>query len=279
MKSYSVRDVAAAAGISEQQVRAYARAGFLQPDRGSRGQLTFSFQDLVVLRTAKELMAARIPTRKIRTALRRLREQLPTGRPITAVRIAAQGDRVIVQDGGTVWNPEDGQVLFDFAVSDLASRVAPIAQRNIRAARAEDDRLGAEEWYNLGCELEITDPKEARDAYRRAMELDPLHADAHVNLGRLLHEEGAPEAAAAHYGIALEAHPDHATAAYDLGVALEDLGQIHEAIASYRRALEIDPDLADAHYNLSGLLEQTGRRQAAFRHLKAYRVLAGRAAE
>src|SRR5688572_23179538 len=147
MKSYSVRDVAAAAGLSESQVRAYARAGFLKPDRGTRNELRFSFQDVVVLRTARELMAARIPPRKIRRSLEKLRDQLPTGRPITAVRVAAQGDRVVVQEGGTVWNPENGQVLFDFAVSELARKVAPLARRNIDLAREEDQGLSAEEWY------------------------------------------------------------------------------------------------------------------------------------
>jgi tetratricopeptide (TPR) repeat protein len=273
MKGYSVRDVAAAAGLSEHQVRAWSRAGFLTPARGARGELRFSFQDLVVLRTAKELMAARIPSRKIRSSLRRLREQLPSGRPITAVKIAVRGDQVIVQDSGTVWSPEDGQVLFDFAVADLATRVAPLAQRNAAAARAEEEGLSSEEWYQLGCELEISDPGEARDAYRRAVELDPFHANAHVNLGRLLHEEGEAEAAEAHYRVALSSDPDHATAAFDLGVALEDLGRADEAIAAYRRAIEIDPELADAHYNVAGLLEKCGRRQAAFRHLKAYRNL------
>ena len=274
MKGYSTRDAAAAAGVSESQVRAYARAGFLHASRGPRGELRFTFQDVVLLKAAAGLMAARVPQRKIRSALRRLREQLPTGRPIAAVRIAARGDRVVVQDGGTVWTPEDGQVLFDFAVSDLATRVAPMARRNIREARRGDDSgLTAEDWYALGCDLEMTDAKEARDAYRRAVEIDPFHADSHVNLGRLLHEEGEPRAAEAHYRVALAANPEHATAAFDLGVALEDMARLDEAAASYRRALEIDPDLADAHFNIAGIFEKRGRRQAAIRHLKAYRQL------
>lgn len=273
VKGYSTRDAAAAAGVSESQVRAYSRAGFLHASRGPRGELRFTFQDVVLLKAAAGLMAARVPQRKIRSALRRLREQLPTGRPIAAVRIAARGDRVVVQDGGTVWTPEDGQVLFDFAVSDLATRVAPMTRRNIREARGDDTGLTAEDWYALGCDLEMTDAKEARDAYRRAVEIDPFHADSHVNLGRLLHEEGEPRAAEAHYRVALEANPEHATAAFDLGVALEDMSRLDEAAASYRRALEIDPDLADAHFNLAGIFEKRGRRQAAIRHLKAYRQL------
>ncbi|HEY5610043.1 MAG TPA: tetratricopeptide repeat protein, partial [Thermoanaerobaculia bacterium] len=222
MKGYSVRDVGTMLGLSPGQVRSYVATGFLSPERGPRGEYRFTFQDLVLLRTAKGLVAARIPPRKVRQALEQLKEQLPTGRPLTAVRIAAQGDRVVVQDGGTVWNPESGQVLFDFAVSELATKVAPHAERVAEQARREEHQLEAEDWYELGCEMEITSPREARDAYRRAVELDPHHSDAHVNLGRLLHEAGEVEAAAAHYRIAVSLDDDHSTAAFNLGVALED---------------------------------------------------------
>ena len=83
--------------------------------------------------------------------------------------------------------------------------------------------------------LEATAPNEARDAYRRALELNPAHADAHVNLGRLLQEAGAPPAAVEQYRAALEADGGHATAAFNLGAALEDLGRKREAIAAYQK--------------------------------------------
>ena len=73
MKGYTSRDVAKVLGLTVAQVRGFARDGFLTPGRGPRGELLFSFQDLVILRTAKGLVAARIPTRRIRRALRSLR--------------------------------------------------------------------------------------------------------------------------------------------------------------------------------------------------------------
>ena len=60
MKSFSTRDVAKLLGLSEAQVRSQAR-GYLVPDRGPRNAYRFSFQDLVLLRTAKTLGDARIP--------------------------------------------------------------------------------------------------------------------------------------------------------------------------------------------------------------------------
>jgi len=274
MKGYTSRDVAKLLGLTVAQVRAFARDGFLSPGRRTRGALQFSFQDLVILRTAKALVAARIPTRRIRGALRKLRHELPRGRSLAELRIVAEGDRILVSDGAAVWNPESAQLRLDFAVSDLASRAAPIARRTAQAARAAERDLDAEDWYELGLELEAVAPAEARDAYRRALELDAHHAHAHVNLGRLLHEEGLITEAERHYRLALREQPDHATAAFNLGIALEDLDRPGDAIEAYRIALATDPRLADAHYNVARLYEQAGKKAAALRHLSMYRRLA-----
>src|SRR5260370_15163864 len=192
-KGYTAQDAAKLLGLSIAQVRAFARDGFLTPGRGRRGELQFSFQDLVILRTAKGLVAARIATRRIRGALKRLRAQLPRGRSLAELHIAAEGDRIVVSDGETTWSPESGQMQLDFAVAELATKAAPMPRPPAKAARDAEDELSAEDWYELGLELEVATPAEARDAYRRPLELDPHHAEAHGNLGRLLHEHGWAE--------------------------------------------------------------------------------------
>lgn len=260
-------------GLSPAQIRAYATKGFLDPERGDQGELRFGFRDLIILRTAGELTAARIPQRKVKRVLERLREQLPDRRSLTSVRITADGDRVVVRDGETVWNPESGQSLFDFAVSDIAKKATPLLMRAAADARRRADELSADQWYELACELEMTSVEEAKDAYERALRADPNHADAHVNLGRLRHEEGAPALAEKHYRAALEADPAHETAAFNLGVAMEDLGRVDDAARAYQRAIDLDPDNADAHYNLAGIDELRGDKQGALRHLKRYRSL------
>jgi tetratricopeptide (TPR) repeat protein len=274
MKGYTSRDVAKVLGLTVAQVRGFARDGFLTPGHGPRGELAFSFQDLVILRTAKGLVAARIPPRRIRRALRRLRAQLPRGRSLAELRIAAEGDRIVVSDGDATWSPESGQIQLGFAVSELATRAAPMARRAAKAARRAEQDLSAEDWYELGLELEVAAPADARDAYRRALELDAHHADAHVNLGRLLHAQGLATEAQRHYRAALNENPEHATAAYNLGIAFEDLGRSADAIDAYRKALAADPGLADAHFNLARLYETAGKRAAALRHLSSYRRLA-----
>jgi tetratricopeptide (TPR) repeat protein len=273
LKGYSTREVAKLLSVPESRVRGYVRAGFLAPERGTRREMRFSFQDLVFLRAAGGLADAGMAPRRIRRALSRLRDQMPDGRPLTAARIAVEGGRIVVEEGSRRWQPESGQILFDFGVADLARKVAPMVRRAYRDARSDAEGFSAEDWYEWACELESGSPAEAREAYAKALALDPDHADAHVNLGRLLHESGDPGGAEPHYRHALEVRPNDATAAFNLGVALEDLRRLPEALLEYQHAVRLDSSHADAHFNAATLAERLGRFAEALRHLRTYRRL------
>ncbi|HEY7684568.1 MAG TPA: tetratricopeptide repeat protein [Gemmatimonadales bacterium] len=273
MTGYTTEEVSRLLGLSPAQIRSYTRAGFLSPARSRRGDLRFTFQDLVLLRAAKGLMAARIPAAKIRGSLRRLKQQLPRGRALSELRITAEGHRIVARDGAVTWHPDSGQLVLDFNVASLAQRAAPLARRQAAAARQVEDELDAEQWFELGLELEVSAPDEARDAYRRALELDPHHADAHVNLGRLLLETGRAGDAEAHYRAVLGDDPGHPTAWFNLGIALEDQRRPQDAIKAYEQAIVADRRLADAYFNLARLYEQAGKRAAALRNLSKYRLL------
>jgi len=139
----------------------------------------------------------------------------------------------------------------------------------------------ATSWYAQGCALEAADPARAAAAYQRALAGRPDFADAHNNLGRLLHEREQPAAAEAHYRLAILCDDSIALYWFNLGVSVEDQGRVAEAIAAYERALAIDPLLADAHFNLARLYELIGKTagdelvlRRAVRHLVRYRDLA-----
>jgi hypothetical protein len=183
---FSARQVADMIGMSVPQVLAYVRAGVVSPKEGRRGERRFALPDVVLLRTAKGL-ADHIPGPKLIRALRKLKDQLPAGRPLSSMRILAQGDEIVVRDGPTTWNPESGQRVFDFDVAELASKVVPLVRKAAQEAHETPDELGPDDWFELGYELELSEPDQARDAYRRTLELNPDHVAARVNLGRLLH--------------------------------------------------------------------------------------------
>jgi tetratricopeptide (TPR) repeat protein len=273
MESFTTRDVARLLGLTETQVRSQARAGFLTPERGPRNGYRFSFQDLVLLRTARELAHARVPSPRIRRALRDLARKLPGGRSLSEIRITANGQSVLVHEGGAAWNPESGQLHIDFVGQELSDRPSSIT-RTLTASAAEPTRpLSAWEWFDMGVELEATDPAQAYRAYVRALSMEPTLADAHVNLGRLLQLAGRTREAIEHYRLSMRSDSTDPTGAFNLGTALEELGRWRSAITAYLQAVAIDPRFADAHFNLARLYEQLGRGAEAIRHLRAYKRL------
>ena len=274
MRGYTTTDVAELLDVSTARVRAFARAGFLDARKGSRGEYRFSFPDIILLRTAKELTNARIHPRKVWRALRSLREQLPAGQSLAGMRISAEGDHIVVRERDHSWVPESGQATLDFSVSDLARRVTPLVRDRAKAAKAG---AGSDEWYNIGIDFEVLGAAaDAKAAYIRSIELDTGNADAYVNLGRLLHAEGKLDEARRQYEQALKLTPESALASFNLGVVLEDLGLSVEAVQAYRGALDSDPGFADAHYNLAYLYEQQGDNPGALRHLARYKTLSQR---
>jgi tetratricopeptide (TPR) repeat protein len=273
MESFTTRDVARLLGLSPNKVRSQARAGFLTPDRGPRNDYRFSFQDLVLLRTARELARARVPPSRIRSALRDLARQLPVGRSLSEIRITAEGQRVLVHDGANAWNPESGQLHIDFAVRELPKQRRPATRRLAHSSGRPDQPLTAADWLDRALALETRSPTEAERAYAHALSLDPALWDAHVNLGRLLQLAGRTAEAIEHYRLAVQGGASDPTAAFNLGTALEERGDWTQALAAYRGAIGIDPDFGDAHFNLARLYEQLGRRAAALRHLRTYRLL------
>ena len=270
MSGFSTRQVAEASGLPTSKILSWTRAGLLSPQRAPGGAYVFSFQDVVLLRSARDLLQADVPTRKVQSALEALRHQLPSGRPLSAVHISAVGDRILVRDEERVWEPDSGQMQLDFAAPTPDTE-----EPGPRGFAQQVDGTGtsADDLYNTALDLEGAEPESAMAAYRSALAGEPDHADAHLNLGRLLHEGGALEEAEAHYRAAAVADPEGARARFNLGVVLEDLERPDDALAAYRQALRLDERLAPAHFNLSRLCEARGDEAEALAHLAAYKRL------
>jgi tetratricopeptide (TPR) repeat protein len=94
---------------------------------------------------------------------------------------------------------------------------------------------------------------EALDLLSQARELDPHDRDVPAALGKVLLDEGQPDAALTEFGRALALDPLNAVTLNNRGVALAEIGQTEAARLDFERALEIDPDLAEARENLNKL--------------------------
>jgi tetratricopeptide (TPR) repeat protein len=285
MTAFSTHEVAKILGLPDSKIRSCARAALLSPTRGPGGRLRWSFQDLLLLKATRGLLEARVPPGRIRRMVASLRRQLPGDQALSSVSVYADGRRVVAWDGTARWQPDSGQFLFSFDAPALATDqptpsppAAPAPARPtapVAAARTAGART-ATEWFDLACELEPASPDEARHAYEQALALDAGLADAHINLGRLLHAGGEAARAETHYRAAIQHAPEDAIAHFNLAGLLEETGRASDAIVSYQQALAADPAFADAHYNLGLLLDALGRRPAAMTHLRAARRLYAR---
>lgn len=266
--TFTLRRVQAMLGLSRTTVAGLIAEGFVAPTRGQRNEWRFTFQDLMLLRTAHALQASKIPPRKILRSLARLKATLPQELPLTGLRITAVGADVAVRDRHGQWQADSGQLLMDFDVAPVAGSVAFLA-RSASSPAGPD----AAAWFERGVALEATDPAGAEAAYRQALVLAPDRAEAYLNLGALWSEAGRFAELAELSEQAVAHCPDEALVHFNRGVALDHLERLPEAVASYERSLALDPTLADAHYNLGRLREQLGDEHGALRHFSAYRRL------
>jgi Tfp pilus assembly protein PilF/peroxiredoxin len=121
--------------------------------------------------------------------------------------------------------------------------------------------------YRLGNLLARTGQRDkARDAYERALALQPDLAEASNDLGALLAEQGELPAAIVRFRAALAFAPDYPDALNNLGYALLLSGREDEARQLYERALKLQPDFPEALNNLGLILGQQGDLDGAYRY-------------
>lgn len=106
---------------------------------------------------------------------------------------------------------------------------------------------------------EAGDHEAAIVAYRDALRLEPIKADARNNLGISLCRLGRIEEGIAEYKRAIADKPDYAFAYNNIGNALQALRRHDEAVEWHRKAIEISPDQPAPHANLGGALRGIGR--------------------
>jgi len=268
---YGVREVEKLLQLPRSTIHALIKAGFVSPTRGPRNTWLFSFQDLIVLRTAQALAAAKVPRTRITRSVKELRRRLPSSMPLSGLSIGAVGDRVVVREGASQWQAESGQYLLAFEGDPASGSLNVIAPESAPATGPR-----AESFFEKGLALEDEDRPAAIEAYRQAVAADPALVDARLNLGSALHDEGRLREAERVYRDAIQACGDAPLLLYNLGVLLEDMGRKADAFEAYKGALRSDPVLADCHYNLALVCDQLKRPKEAIRHMAQYRRLTGR---
>ena len=113
------------------------------------------------------------------------------------------------------------------------------------------------------------DPRAACEHYRKAVEIAPNYAKAHVNLGIGLAATGDSDGAVQSYRAALAIDTGSAPANYNLATLLYARGELQEAANLLRRALKSKPEFPEAHVALSNVYDSQGEFAAAAASLEA----------
>lgn len=100
--------------------------------------------------------------------------------------------------------------------------------------------------------------EEAGEAFTKAIELFPLSAVAHNNLGMVLRYQGKTGEALTHYQEAIRLNPNYAEAENNMGLIYDKTGSIDQAAIHYKRAIHIKPAVPVFHLNYATLLERKG---------------------
>jgi hypothetical protein len=107
-------------------------------------------------------------------------------------------------------------------------------------------------------------PDAAAASFRRAIELEPGHVEAHYNLANALVELVRLPEAEQEFRKALALAPTDADSLNNLGTLLQFTGRYHEALLAFDAALRARPQWAEARYNRAMLQLLRGDYQAAW---------------
>lgn len=172
--------------------------------------------------------------------------------------------------------------------------------------KAVNLRPSAESYFNIGlASFYLKQYKEAAEAYRQSIKLDPYNAaDAYYALGLAYRDWGKADDEIYAYKQAIKLRPDY-TGAYErlgsrymkskkfneavevfrqlaalkpgdaiapnsLGEAYVELKNYNDALESFRQSIRLKPDFGKAYYNLGKTLLAMGNREAA---LEQYTIL------
>ncbi|HEV8169997.1 MAG TPA: trypsin-like peptidase domain-containing protein [Pyrinomonadaceae bacterium] len=167
-------------------------------------------------------------------------------------------------------------------------------------------RPSAESYFNIGlASFYLKQYKEASEAYRQSIKLDPYNAaDAYYALGLVYRDWSKPDDEIQAYKQAIRLRPDY-TVAYErlgsrylrskkfseavevfrqlaalkpgdynapnnMGEAYLELNRLNDAVESFRQSIRLKPDFGKAYYNLGRCLLAMGNRDGA---LEQYTLL------
>jgi tetratricopeptide (TPR) repeat protein len=270
MQTYTLAEVASLLALPRAVIAGLIAAGFVTPERGTRREYRFTFQDLVLLRAAQGLKEAQMAPGRIQRSLKALRAQLPEQMPVAGLRLAAVGNDIVVRErGSAAWQNAAGQWLLDLegggaaaaggggVTSEPARHAADEAVHRLRGSAAAGP-------LPQGAAAASAGQRQAPPSTKAPSPRARARATAEQWLQRAVELETTDRAQAeAAYRHAIAADPQRADAYLNLGALLGDAGRHAEAAAVARLGIERCAPEPLLHFNLGVALEDARQPAAA----------------
>src|ERR1700730_11633499 len=139
---FSRREFQRILDVTEKQLSYWEKLRLVAP-RKKGVEKSYDFQDLITLRTAKQLIETGVSAQRLQRSIVALQKQLGEAKsPLTELRIRSNGRDVVVERAGMHLEPISGQIVLNFETQELKEKVRVMPQRK------------ADEWVALGVERE-----------------------------------------------------------------------------------------------------------------------------
>ncbi|MGZ6194394.1 MAG: MerR family transcriptional regulator, partial [Candidatus Binataceae bacterium] len=120
--TFSTRAAARILAISPDRIRYWVKRSLVRPLKGGR-QMRFGFDDLLVMRLAKELLPTRHHLDPVRRCFERVRGMFGPARSVTSLRLANHEGQIVVRDGNVMVEAMTGQLLLNFEAPPAPGKV------------------------------------------------------------------------------------------------------------------------------------------------------------
>jgi tetratricopeptide (TPR) repeat protein len=254
---YSAAELIQLLSVSRNHLRAWVKAGLIQPSESSHGMDYFDFGQVAGAKTLCELIKAGVTIKRIRHSFQQLKEWAGSiQQPQMQLAVLEKDGALLVRIGESLADP-NGQMLLDFDEEGEAS--LPLSE----------SPLSADQWFDLAYEHESAGRlKEAETGYRQALLTGGPDTVCCFNLANVLYAQGRNPEAMERYSQVVEMEATNAEAWNNLGTVLADLGRLEQSKEAYQKAVELGYN--DSHFNLADLLNEAGDRNGARCHWQAY---------
>ena len=255
-------------GVTEQKLRSWESLNLVKHCDA------YTFADLAKLRKISDISSKRISPARLKKLIGMVAIRERVEDPLSDLRIYANdyGD-VHIEVAGQTSDAKSGQILLDFEAKPRPSGTTMAFPTAVAASNHDTKkRHEAEDWFERALELEQSGATESevREAYEKAITLDPESTGALVNLGTLFFNARQHAKAEKCYKRAVEVDAGYALAHFNLGNLYDERGDATKALHHYSEALRLNPSYPDAHYNLALLFQNRGQSMQAIPHWRAY---------